>query len=249
MEQIPNSWENFKLNELGEWRGGGTPAKSNVSFWNGNIPWVSPKDMKVSKIKDTLDHITSEAIENSSANLIPAGSILVVTRSGILAHSFPVATNYVDVTINQDLKALTPAYGVEPEFIAWMLRAFQRDILNKCSKYGTTVHSIEMPRFFSFKVPIAPTNEQIRIVSKIEELFSKIDEGERCLNAIAPIADKALGLAFSLRQSILKKAFTGQLVEQNTNDEPASVLLERIRAEKAAQTTSNKKNKKRKAAA
>ena len=130
-----------------------------------------------------------------------------------------------------------------------MLQAFQRDILSTCSKHGTTVHSIEMPRFLSCEMPIAPTNEQVRIVSKIEELFSKIEEGERCLNIVSPIADKALGLATRLRQSILKKAFSGHLVEQNPNDEPASVLLERIKAEKAQQRLKPRKKAVRRKAA
>jgi type I restriction enzyme S subunit len=244
MMELPKNWVLARLDQIGIWSGGGTPSKSNSSFWDGNIPWVSPKDMKVAKIKDTIDHITPEAVENSAAKIIPPNSVLIVTRSGILAHSFPVAITDREVTINQDLKALTPEKGINPEYVAWVLNAFQQDVLNKCSKDGTTVHSIEMPRFMAYQIPIAPTNEQKRVVDKVEELISQVEEGERCLSLVAPIADRALGLANSLRVSILKKAFSGRLVAQDQNDEPASVLLERICAERQdGRTTKRRSNK------
>lgn len=233
MMDIPGTWAFLSLSEIGEWRGGGTPSKANSAYWNGDIPWVSPKDMKVPRIRDTADHVTKAALKNSAAKLIPAKSVLIVTRSGILAHSFPVAVTDVDVTLNQDLKALIPAAGIDPDYVSWALNAFHRQILDQCAKYGTTVHSIEFPRLMNFKIPLAPTNEQLRIVGKIEELFSKIDEGERCLTTVSAIAERALGLATTLRHSILKKAFAGQLVCQDPNDEPASELIDRIKAKKA----------------
>ncbi|HML91103.1 restriction endonuclease subunit S [Methyloceanibacter sp.] len=238
---LPETWVMAPLDSLGVWRGGGTPSKGNGAYWKGSIPWVSPKDMKVFRLKDALDHITEEALNDSAAKLIPENSVLVVTRSGILAHTFPVAINAVPVTVNQDLKALTPYAGIDAEFVAWVLHAFQREILDVCSKDGTTVHSIEMPRLQSFEIPIPPTNEQKRIVEKLEELFSKIDEGERCLSAIAPIANSALGLSTLLRHSILKQAFSGRLVAHDPNDEPAPVMLEKI---KTSSQNHNKKNAK-----
>jgi len=66
--------------------------RPNTAFWtNGNVPWVSPKDMKVEIIGETEDKVTAEAVEGSSAKYVPAGSVLMVMRSGILKHSFPVA--------------------------------------------------------------------------------------------------------------------------------------------------------------
>lgn len=83
MKQLPNGWVEATLSELGVWRGGGTPSKQNPSFWtNGDIPWVSPKDMKQRYIADSEDHITSSAVENSATQTIPKQSVLIVTRSG-----------------------------------------------------------------------------------------------------------------------------------------------------------------------
>ena len=91
--------------------GGGTPSKSHPEYFKGSIPWVSPKDMKSDVITDSIDHITKEAIANSTTNLVPKGSVLMVIRSGILKHDLPVSINAVPVTINQDMNAAKEAFA------------------------------------------------------------------------------------------------------------------------------------------
>ncbi|MDP1898207.1 MAG: restriction endonuclease subunit S, partial [Sulfurimicrobium sp.] len=114
----PTGWRLLPLKELGFWVGGGTPSKAKPAYWEtGTIPWVSPKDMKTERIHDSEDHITEQAVSESTANLIPTGSVLLVTRSGILRHTLPVAITTVPVTVNQDLKALTPKEGILPEYV------------------------------------------------------------------------------------------------------------------------------------
>ena len=131
--------EIIDLKSAGTWSGGGTPSKANPDFWdNGEIPWVSPKDMKTSELNDSQDKITAKAVEASPAKLVPAGSVLMVVRSGILAHTFPVAIAKIDVTLNQDMKAITPKPGIRPEFLAHQLRALSTLILKTCTKSGTT---------------------------------------------------------------------------------------------------------------
>lgn len=88
---IPASWAWAELAELGQWIGGGTPSKGRGEFWTGSIPWVSAKDMKCFELQDTEDHITEEAVVNSATSRVPPESVLVVTRSGILRHTFPVS--------------------------------------------------------------------------------------------------------------------------------------------------------------
>jgi hypothetical protein len=152
MDGLPDNWEKWPLADVGEWLGGGTPSSSNAQYWNGDIPWVSPKDMKVAVIKSTQDKITKAAIDNSAAKLVPAHAVLFVTRSGILARSFPVATTLNPVTVNQDLKAIVPNPAIDYEYLAWTLRFFERNVLTSCSKHGTTVHGIEVPSLKSLKV-------------------------------------------------------------------------------------------------
>jgi type I restriction enzyme, S subunit len=89
--EIPSHWSTKRLKNLVHFQGGGTPSKENLEYWSGNIPWVSPKDMKTRLILDTADKITVEAVEQSATNLVDPGAVLLVVRSGILNHSIPVA--------------------------------------------------------------------------------------------------------------------------------------------------------------
>ena len=181
MNEIPEGWAWAPLGELGEWVGGGTPRKSVASYWDGDIPWVSPKDMKVERIVETEDHISQTALDGSATNLLPQGAVLVVTRSGILRHTLPVAVAERAVALNQDLKALIPDPGVDPAYVAWSLRWSADRILRECSKAGTTVSNIETSRLLAFQVPLAPLHEQSRIVAAIEEQLSRLDAADRSL--------------------------------------------------------------------
>ena len=121
-DELPLGWAEARLDDLGEWQGGGTPSKSRSAFWtNGNVPWVSPKDMKTFYIDDTEDHITDEAVVKSAAKLLQPSSVLVVTRSGILQRTLPVAINRVSVTTNQDL-SVTVLSRVQPHasIVQWV---------------------------------------------------------------------------------------------------------------------------------
>ena len=129
---------------------------------------------------------------------------MLVTRSGILSHSLPVAVNTVPVALNQDIKAVTPYPVTDAAFLRLTFECFEREILNACRKGGTTVHSIEFPALQAFRIPLPPLAEQKRIVSKIEELFSELDAGEKSLRR----ARRQLGV---YRQSLLKQAFEGKL--------------------------------------
>ena len=177
--------QTVSLSELGKWVGGGTPSKANSAYWtDGTIPWVSPKDMKTERIRDAMDRITEEAADNSAATRISRGAVLVVVRSGILKHSLPVAVADVDITINQDMKAVELRPGFLPEYVAWAIRAHAKDILHRCTKSGTTVQNIDFPSFLRFKVPIVPLDEQRRIVAEIEERLSRLEAGVAALKRV-----------------------------------------------------------------
>jgi type I restriction enzyme S subunit len=183
--------------------------------------------MKVAVITSTQDKITNAAVKNSAVKLIPASSVLFVTRSGILAHSFPVATTRDAVTVNQDLKAIVPVPVIDFEYLAWTLRYLEREVLRSCSKHGTTVHSIEIPALKSLNVPIPPPKEQRRIVAKIEELFSELDKGTEALTT-------AREHLKAYRQSVLKHAFEGRLTEEWRKENPQipENLLANVQAER-----------------
>lgn len=226
---FPSGWIETTLDQIGVWSGGGTPSKRDDAFWTGGmIPWVSPKDMKSFAISDSQDRITHQAVEKSAAKLIPAGAVLFVTRSGILQHTFPVGVTTIEVTVNQDLKAIIPSGGIDPKYLAYFLISNNNKILQDCSKDGTTVQSIDTDALKSFRFPLAPLAEQKRIVSKIDELFSEIEAGERALK-------RARAALARYRKSVLKAAVTGDLTADwraanKDRLEPADKLLTRILA-------------------
>jgi type I restriction enzyme, S subunit len=171
-----SDWPRVRLEELGKWFGGGTPSKSNLGFWtDGTIPWLSPKDMGPEVLAGTQDHITQDAVENSSVKRVPAGSVALVVRSGILERTLPVAVVPFDTTLNQDMKAVVARPDITARWIAWGLRASEQELLRTCRKAGTTVASMEMPRLYEHTIPVPPLDVQRRIVDILEDHLSRLD--------------------------------------------------------------------------
>lgn len=197
---IPEEWDEKPLDDIGRWKGGGTPSKLNESYWqNGSIPWVSSQDMKSLEIRKTKYTITDQALQESSANLIPTNSVLIVMRSGILRHHLPVATNPMPVSINQDIKALMPSKEVNLIYLVNMLRLKSNTILKNCSKVGTTVESIEYPWLKKFTIPLPPLPEQ----KKIAEILFTWDEAIEKL-------EKLIELKEQRKKGLMQQLLTGK---------------------------------------
>lgn len=175
---LPPHWLRVPLGKAGEWRGGGTPSKANAAFWDGDVPWVSPKDMKSLRISDAQDHISEAAVAASSVTEIPAGSILMVVRGMILARAFPVAVTTRAVTINQDMKALTPREKGVAEFLLLALRASEVEVLSAVERSSHGTCKLGTSFLNAFTIPIPPLGEMKRIVAKVDELMSLCDRLE-----------------------------------------------------------------------
>ena len=196
-----------RLRDLGNWSGGNTPSKANAAYWtDGTVPWVSPKDMKVDEIVSSEDHVSKTALDDGRVSLVPEGSVLFVTRSGILSHTFPVAVTRLPVTINQDLKALSPNAGISAKYVAHAIRGASQRILKQCSKHGTTVASVETNALLDFEIPIVDLEAQHRIVAEIEKQFSRLDEAVAGLKRVKANLKR-------YKAAILKAAVEGRLVE------------------------------------
>jgi type I restriction enzyme S subunit len=166
-------WPTLPLSRCVRLLGGGTPSKANPDYWSGDIPWVSPKDMAGREIFDTQDHITESAVLSSATQVVPAGSLLLVVRSGILARKLPVAITRVPVALNQDLKALVPKSDViDSEYLTYYLDFMAADVLANCVKRGATVHSIDIDKLSTIEIPIPPVSEQQRIVNILDQADS-----------------------------------------------------------------------------
>ena len=114
--------------------------------------------MKSDIITDSIDHITEEAIANSTTNLVPVGSVLMVVRSGILKHDLPVAINAVQVTINQDMKAFVPGKGITASFLRNFFKAIESDVLSGVRK--VTADNIDFKAFQQRQMIMPPISLQ-----------------------------------------------------------------------------------------
>lgn len=168
--ELPSGWEWCRLGQIGYDLGGGTPSKSNSKYWDGEIPWVSPKDMKVDFIESAIDSVTEKAIKETTIKLIPKNSLLMVVRGMILAHSFPVALTNKDVVINQDMKALVFS-NIDPHYLLTVMKATKTtftDLVDR-SSHGTC--KLISEKLWNVTLAIPPLNEQKKINMMLEQIM------------------------------------------------------------------------------
>ena len=164
--EIPENWTWARLSSFGVFSSGKTPSMSNPQFWNGNKPWVTSKDMKRPVITDSEMRISELAA--SSMQLYPAGTLLLVARSGILKRLLPLCKLGIDSTINQDIKAFS-LYNIElSEWLFYGIKAFEPYILKELVKSVTTVESLKFDEFSAMLIPVPPLSEQKRIIAAIK---------------------------------------------------------------------------------
>lgn len=192
------------LRDVVEIGGGGTPSKRNPAFWEGAIPWVSPKDMKQREIVDSEDHITEEGLRGGAAKLHDAGCVVVVVRGMILAHTFPSAILRVPATINQDMKALIPKNGLLPEYLCAVLRALNDDLVGLVERSTHDTRKLLTSALEGFMIPVPPVEEQRRLLS----VLNSLEESRKAVDAAQAQTGAQLD---ALLPSILDKAFKGEL--------------------------------------
>jgi len=211
---VPESWEVVHLDEVCRFLSGGTPSKGKLAFWNGLIPWVSPKDMKLPRLTDVVDHISEAALEDDSS-LAPAGSVFIVIRGMILAKDVPVALAEVPMAFNQDVKAIIPGPRIFPSFLLYALVAFKRNLFQKVgrSSHGTmTLMSSEIAQFL-VPLPDIQTQEEIAsVIGAVEHKHEihrqKLDDFTDLFHTLlhqlmtAQIRVNGLGLAGALTGSV-----------------------------------------------
>jgi type I restriction enzyme S subunit len=202
MSALPNGWIISSIgNVVDKIIGGGTPSKSNNSYFEGDFPFMTVKDMKVSRPLDTIDKISQEAIKNSSTNVIDKGTLIISTRMGlgkIVSVDFPVA-------INQDLKALYLTKLINKSFFEYQYRYLAKHIESLGT--GTTVKGIRVDTLKDIQLSIPPLNEQIRIANKLDSLLAKVDTAQARLEKIPTLLKR-------FRQSVLAAATSGELTRE-----------------------------------
>jgi type I restriction enzyme S subunit len=255
---VPSGWTwsrlgNFVISLLS----GGTPRKSNPTFWNGSIPWASVKDLGQKKfLKTTQDTITQAGL-NSGSKLAKKGSILICTRMGL----GKIAIADIDVAINQDLKAIKLSKWLDVDYFFHYFRTLA------ITGSGMTVAGIKQDELLAFYLPLPPLEEQKRIVEKVDQLMvlcDRLEEQQKqrveirsqttasALNAlvnsensddfdanwqrIAANFDRLIDSTETLkalRATILDLAVRGKLIPQDPNDESTLSMLDKIAAVKS----------------
>ena len=214
--EVPEGWVWATLGEVGTWQSGGTPSRSNKTYYGGNIPWLKTGDLNDGLISDIPESITEEAVANSSAKINPAGSVLIamygatIGKLGIL--TFPATTNQACCACIE-FNAITQLY------LFYFLLSQRNGFIAKGG--GGAQPNISKEIIVNTFIPLPPLSEQQRIVMEIEKWFALIDQVEQgkadLQNTIKQTKSKILDLAIH-----------GKLVPQDPNDEPAIKLLKRI---------------------
>jgi type I restriction enzyme S subunit len=203
-----------RLGGITQMVGGGTPSKRNSSFWEGDIPWASPKDVKGVFLRSTQDRISAQAVSSSATRVVPTGTPLVVVRSGILAHTFPVVIAATETAINQDLKGfLSDQEGLQ-EYLTGYIIANQELVLSTVKK-GATVHNVDMTKFQDLPI-VEPSASQLKAFRRIFwDYFQRLDQGAQ--------SNKLLETLF---QTLLHRAFDGSLTASWREAHAAELLQE-----------------------
>ncbi|WAR46014.1 restriction endonuclease subunit S [Methylomonas rapida] len=174
--EIPAHWNLKKLKYIVRFVSGGTPSKDKAEYWNGIIPWVSPKDMKRLNIDSSIDYITDTAVKNTNIRLLDVGTILIVVRGMILAKKVPVALSKSLLTINQDMKGLIPSPDCLPEYLLYLLDGINGVLSTLLEESGHGTKTLPTEKLGLLPLGIPSKDDQSLIVTYIETQSAKIDQ-------------------------------------------------------------------------
>ncbi|SER53323.1 type I restriction enzyme, S subunit [Vreelandella subterranea] len=207
-QALPQQWLSTPLeNVIFQITGGGTPSKSKPEYYLGDIPWMSVKDMNKHILKDTIDHISPEAVENSSTNIIPAGTPIIATRMSL----GKIVVAHFDSAINQDLKALFLPSEIHRDYLVYWYRSIAHKIEQLGT--GTTVKGIRLDALKALEFALPPLAEQKIIADKLDTLLAQVDNTKARLERIPEILK-------CFRQSVLAAAVSGRLTEEWRENKP-----------------------------
>lgn len=199
---VPRHWQVTPLKYVASFAGGGTPSREVPAYWNGDIPWVSPKDMKSETIQNSEEKITDAGLAAGAASLIEPSAVLVVVRSGVLRHTIPVAINETAVALNQDMKAIRlDAQRCHPRFLLRLVQGLNTTFLNLWLKQGATVESIEHEYLAATEIPLPSMDEQSAIAAFLDRETGKID-------ALVAEQERLIALLKEKRQAVISQAVT-----------------------------------------
>ncbi|MFK5915538.1 MAG: restriction endonuclease subunit S [Woeseiaceae bacterium] len=219
------NWQFLPIKDFAHTTSGGTPKRGIEEYYNGDVPWVKSGDLNDSQLNSVDEFITQLGLEKSSAKLFKSGTLLIALYGATIGR---LSILNFEAASNQAVCGITLPENMDVKYVFYYLLSIRRKLISQGK--GGAQPNINQQIVKETIIPLAPPEQQKRIVAKIEELFSHIDTGIEALK-------KAKQLLKQYRQSVLKAAVTGELTkdwrEANKNKlEPASQLLERIEKKK-----------------
>ena len=197
--RIPQDWDCKTLEEAADWFSGGTPSRSQSSWWEGNIPFLTPKDMKDFELSDTIEHVTEEAAVAGS-KVMPTETAFIVVRGMILAHSFPVCLSARPFAFNQDIKAIRGRGELTTRFLAHWLAANSALFLRRATEATHGTKKLDLPEIKRILIGIPGPEEQLEIVRRIGVLDAVISSETRGASKLA-----------LLKQGLMADLLTGRV--------------------------------------
>lgn len=226
-QDLPENWLRSCIGMIGVVSNGSTPSRARPDFWIGPIHWVSSGEVRNRKIRSTNESITQLGFESSSVRLLPAGTVLIA-MIGEGKTRGQSALLEIEATINQNIAAIVPVPELIESQYLWYWFQSQYET-NRLAGNGSGPQALNCQKVRELPINLPPMEEQSEIIRRVETLFAFADRLEARLQAARTAANR-------LTPALLAKAFRGELVPQDPNDEPAAELLKRLAASAPATT-------------
>ncbi|MGA7201663.1 MAG: restriction endonuclease subunit S [Candidatus Cybelea sp.] len=181
------SWREATLGEVTDIASGGTPSKQNPRYWDGTIPWISAKDMKVRFLADSEDHITEAGLK-SGVRLAPAKAVLLLARGMTLLNDVPICVTVRPMAFNQDVKAITAKNGLAQEYLPYLLFAAKARLLSLVDLAGHGTGRLNTDELRNLRILLPPESEQRAIARVLRALDDKIELLQRTNATLEEIA-------------------------------------------------------------
>ncbi|WP_251701953.1 restriction endonuclease subunit S [Metapseudomonas boanensis] len=203
MSELPKGWVEVTLGDIADWGSGGTPSRSESSYYGGTIPWIKSGELDTRYVTTTEEFITEAALNGSSAKIFPAGSVAIAMYGATIGKT---AILGVDAATNQACAVGAPIRGITDKEFLYRLLQNEKDAFIEKGKGGAQPN-ISQAVIKAHFIGLPPLAEQTRVVQKLDELLAHVDTLKVRIDAIPALLKR-------FRQSVLAAAVSGRLTEE-----------------------------------
>jgi len=175
--EVPEGWVPVRLGEIGFWKSGSTPSRTNSKYYGGGIPWVKSGEVKQGRISSTMETITKEALEKCSLSINDKGSVLVAMYGANIGE---VGILDIEATTNQAVCACKTYSQFNENYLLNLITSLKPYFIQQGA--GAAQPNISREKIIATPIMLPPLAEQKRIVAKIDELMTLCDKLENQIN-------------------------------------------------------------------